>query len=350
MISSKINLSTGPVAITREVQNALCESPLSHRSVNFRHLFYETTDLLCTHFNVKSAYLLTGSGTLANEAMLFAIKQLNGKGLILSNGEFGNRLIDQANRVSLKFIKYQIKWGEMFEINLIGKMVMENKVQWVLFCHCETSTGVINNLDAISAIAKKYDCRIFVDCMSTVGTRPLDLSSVSMATASSGKGLASIPGLAIVLSNLHLNIAKDIPVYTDLGYYEQKNGIPFTISSNSIKALNVSIKQKLTTEHYDHIQTYSAIFYDLFANMGLAPFSNSDSVVFTIILTTEKIQKFLQELEEKQISISYESDYLRQKGWCQLALFGYYNEEILKTATIALKNAVLKLSEHEVLY
>src|SRR5262245_38572311 len=104
MISKAVNLTTGPVAVTPEVQNAFSESPVSHRSAAFKQLFCETTELLCENLQVKDAFLLTGSGTLANEAMLQEIKYLRGKGLILSNGEFGSRLIEQSRRNSLDFI------------------------------------------------------------------------------------------------------------------------------------------------------------------------------------------------------------------------------------------------------
>src|SRR5690606_30054205 len=147
-------------------------------------------------------YLLTGSGTLANEVMLNEIKNKNQKGLILSNGEFGNRLIAQAWRHQILFDTYSIDWGKKFDTATIKKKLEQNDIHWILFCHCETSTGIINELQTIIELGKSFRCACFVDCMSTVGTMPLDLSGVSMATASSGKGLASVPGLAIVFSNM----------------------------------------------------------------------------------------------------------------------------------------------------
>src|SRR6187200_1853043 len=89
MISKTVNVSTGPIGITKEVQLALREPVISHRSVDFRKIYNQTTELLCEAFQVRDCYLATGSGTLANEIMLQEIKYAGGKGLILSNGEFG---------------------------------------------------------------------------------------------------------------------------------------------------------------------------------------------------------------------------------------------------------------------
>src|SRR4051794_21523390 len=98
-----LNVGTGPVQVSQQVLAALASVPISHRSNEFHRLYNNTKDYLCAQFNVSRCYLLTGSGTAANEAMIWQIKLLGGKGLILSNGEFGERLIKQATRSSLEF-------------------------------------------------------------------------------------------------------------------------------------------------------------------------------------------------------------------------------------------------------
>jgi aspartate aminotransferase-like enzyme len=234
-------------------------------------------------FSVQQTFLLSGSGTLANEAMLSQIKLQGKKGLILSNGEFGSRLIKQAKRLSLDFIEHIINWGETFDVMEAERLIKLHRVEWLLFCHCETSTGVINDLSALTAIATTNNCLCFVDCMSTVGTHPLNLSKVAMATASSGKGLASVPGLAIVFSNIAMQTGDQIPVYLDLQHYSIKSGIPFTISSNLVNALYTSIQQKLQCNQFELLQEYGEKFYSRLSEQQLVPFSNQHTKVFTIV-------------------------------------------------------------------
>ncbi|GEO07885.1 aminotransferase class V-fold PLP-dependent enzyme [Segetibacter aerophilus] len=326
MNSQTVNVSTGPVQISKQVQKAFAASPISHRSKEFRHLYNDSTEFLCERFNAQKTYLLSGSGTVANEAMIWQIKLLGGKGLILSNGEFGERLIRQASRASLQFIEYALAWGEVFELQTLENEIEKNKIEWILFCHCETSTGVLNDFDSITEICVRNNCRCFVDCMSTIGTVPLDLSRVAMATASSGKGLASIPGLAIIFCNNTVVSSEQIPVYFDLGMYDKKDGIPFTLSSNLLKALQISARQKLQSNQFELIDEYAGSCFDLLKEKCLLSFNESRSKVFTVVQPGNTSTDLVVGLRQKNIIVSHESEYLKLRKWFQLAFFGYYKE------------------------
>lgn len=330
MTSNLVNLSTGPVGISMQVQKALREPLLSHRSTGFRNLFDETITLFCNSFRVRETYLLTGSGTLANDVMLQEIKCMGGKGLILSNGEFGDRLIMQSHRNKLDFLTYTLEWGKPFNLEEIEKLLIEHSLKWLVCCHCETSTGMVIDVKKVTSMAASHHCLCFIDCMSTVGTMPLDLSGVAMATASSGKGLASIPGLAIVMSNIEPAIKPACPVYLDLNHYKTAGGIPFTILSNQVKALNISARQKMQDEQYQLIGEYRKIFFNLLDDRSLVPFSNEYASVLTIVPPKSMRPKLITYLHKFKHIISYESDYLKNRQWCQLATFSYYTEEQLR--------------------
>lgn len=327
MISSPINFTTGPSTLSSDVKITLAEEPISHRSEEFKQTYRQATELLKHHFKVNKVYLLTGSGTLANEVMILQIKMLYKRGLILSNGEFSNRLIDQASVNKLEFITYKKEWGENFNYGEIEKTIIDNKLEWVLFCHCETSTGVINDLEKVTALCKHLNISCYVDCVSSVGCMPINLSGVSMATASSGKGLCSLAGLAIIFTTVAPLSDGSIPTYLNLKYYQEKNGIPFTISSNLIKALHVSCKTKLTDSNYKAVENISQQVHCLFKKMNILPFDNYH--VFTLAFNDQKAMLIAKELEKNNILAAYQSDYLIKMNWMQIALFNAYSEKEL---------------------
>jgi aspartate aminotransferase-like enzyme len=295
---------------------------------------------------VDRCYILAGSGTAANEAMISQIKVSGEKGLILSNGEFGERLMKQATRTSIPFDEMTLAWGRQFNIAEVEKIVQQRKAKWILFCHCETSTGVVNDMNGIVAVCKRNNCLCFVDCMSTIGTCSLDLSGVAMATASSGKGLASIPGLAIVFSNIEAISSVHTAVYFDLAEYEKKDGVPYTIASNLVQALNIAIKEKLQLQQFELIDDYAQACFNLLNESGLLPFDNSRSKVFTISSPGAKHNHIISQLKKEGIIFSYESEYLRSRDWCQIALFGYYKQSELKYLLNTLQRSVVPVMYH----
>lgn len=340
-----INLSTGPVAVSANVMQALAAPPISHRCAAFRNLYDETTAKLCRYFNVRQTYLLTGSGTLANECMLQEIKQLGEPGLILSNGEFGNRLMQQATQSGISFAALQLQWGEVFDLEQIEQLLTAQHSRWILFCHCETSTGVINDLHSLIALCNLHGCLCFVDCMSTVGTAPLDLGGVTMATASSGKGLASVPGIGIVLSNRQSSLKTATPIYLDLAHYDASHGIPFTISSNLVHALYISICQKLTLPQFELQQEYGEKIYNILNGYNRIPFGSAHSKVFTIVPGKQNDTARTKVSAAASLMLSTESDYLKSRGWQQLAMFGFFTKSQLAMVVKCLRSKDFMLQQ-----
>lgn len=343
MTLEQINLSTGPVHISAAVRNALSEPAISHRSPYFRTLLDNTLEALCNLFSVRHTFIMNGSGTLANEVMLHQIKTLGSKGLILSNGEFGSRLSRQAERIGIDFIAYTLDWGQRFDPAEIKQLLSTGDISWILCCHCETSTGVLNDLDAIAGLCEEHQVHCFVDCMSSVGTTHLNLSKITMATASSGKGLGAYPGLALLFSNVAPWVSNHTPTYLDLTNYALKNNIPFTISSNLINALYTAILQKQTTAHINMIHQYCHQYYDILQRYEVVPFGDRQSKVFTLVLPAGKKPTFTTYMDEKQIILSYESEYLVKRNWVQLAVLGHYQEKQLDYAAAALEQCLKRI-------
>ncbi len=89
----------GPVSIHALVRRAFERPPESHRSGPFIAEFQKIRQRLCQLVSARHVQILLGSGTLANDAVGAQLSVWRRKpGLILSNGEFGERLIDHARR------------------------------------------------------------------------------------------------------------------------------------------------------------------------------------------------------------------------------------------------------------
>jgi len=220
--------------LTAQLAAPFQEPPVSHRSAAFNEVRQEV-DRLLSGMAASTPYLLAGSGTLANEAMLAQIKRLDSKGLILVNGEFGRRLATQAERLGLDYAMEQTAWGQAFDGEKIAGQLQAGNYGWVLMVHGETSTGQLNDFRPLADICIQQGIRLCLDCISSFGAVPLSLKDVWLATAASGKAIGTMSGIAIVFAHHKISPDGKLPSYLDLGLYAE--GVPFTFPSSVLESL-----------------------------------------------------------------------------------------------------------------
>ncbi len=331
-----VNLLPGPVSVGGGVKRALGEPPVSHRSEDFIADFQSVKERLGELTNSKNVEILMGSGSLANDAVAAQLSLGEGKGLILSNGEFGERLIDHASRAGLDFELIRLAWGECFDPGQIENTLNQNPdIKWMWAVHSETSTGVLNNLKLLREISVNRKTRLCLDCVSSIGTVSIDLSQVYLASGVSGKGLASYPGLSFVFYNHEIlpnSIA--IPRYLDLGFYAQSEGVPFTISSNLIYALGASLKAFDDDTRFLELEEMSEWVRAQILDLSFEIVAHSDNAapaLITIALPTWLSSKELgQKMQDEGFLLHWRSRYLLERNWIQIALMGECSKDQIR--------------------
>lgn len=331
---STVSVLPGPVELKPVVKKAFSECPISHRSDEFHKHFTRTKEELCKIVKAKKLEIVMGSGTLANDIVAGQISLIEGKGIILSNGEFGDRLIDHANRIHLDYIPYRKQWGGEYSIEEIEKIINENSIAWLWMVHCETSTGMLNDLPGISNLCEKHKVLLNVDTISSVATTEVDLSKVHLATCVSGKGLESLAGLALIFYNdMVIKSNKSLPRYLDLNYYITTEGVPFTISSNLVMALSASLRNLNIESRLSHIKDLSSWLRKSLVKIGyriLVEESKSIPSVITIDVPRQfsavKVGDFVK---ANGFLLSYQSSYLIERNWIQICLMGNLSKPML---------------------
>lgn len=346
---SIVNLLPGPVTTSSAVRQSFAATPISHRSSQFISDFQEAKHLLCTLTGAAFVEILCGTGTLANEVIACQIKSLESSGIILSNGEFGERLIDQANRWGLDFISEKIPWGATFDRQRLEKLLGQyDRVNWLWAVHCETSTGVLNDLELLRNMCSARGVKLCLDCISSLGTVPLDLDGVHLASAVSGKGLAAYPGMAMVFYNQPMSPQpRLVPRYLDLGLYAQCQGIPFTQPSNTFYALLTALQQFGTGEaRFQKLCKLSSLLRTRLQEVGMPVLANTE-ICSPAVLTfglpdTLSSCEVGDQMKQLGYLLSYQSDYLVKRNWLQICLMGELSEEQVLSAVDALKQICTK--------
>ncbi|RFU63508.1 aminotransferase class V-fold PLP-dependent enzyme [Peribacillus glennii] len=316
-----MNFLPGPVPLHKEVEQAFAHSPVSHRSQTFLNALQEVRLKLCQYVNANFAQVVTGTGTLGNDIIAAQLTRIPGRGLLLANGEFGYRLIDHASRFNLDFGTIEKGWREPVTPEDVESYLCNNQgIKWLWTVHCETSTGFLYDLPGILSVCKKHGVELCVDACSSIGVIPVDLDGIYLASSTSGKGLGSYPGLAIVFHRDEIRPYGALPAYLDLGSYHAAGSAPFTHSSNLVNALKAALSLRET-----FVRTSGGRIREYFKEKGfdvIGDHSYSPGVVTICLPSGISSNELGDRLKKQKILVSYESGYLLKRNWIQVAFMG----------------------------
>lgn len=331
-----VSFLPGPVQLSQPVRKAMAAAPISHRSTEFVETYEQVRTILKQIVGGPDVALLTGSGTLANDAVAAALAADPSakRGLVLVNGEFGRRLIAQARRAGLCFDTLQWPWGKPWCLDTIEQALdADSRPDWVWAVHLETSTGVLNDAAELQRLCRRRSIRVCLDCISSVGAVPVNLRSAYLATGVSGKSLGGVAGLAFVFASTDALSSVDwdcVPNSLDVKRAIECRGSRFTCPSPQLHALRAALVEYETAPrrdarfaHYDRLGRY--IRRDL-ESMGLSVLAREAEAapVITSISSgcAENAERLLAGCRAAGFELHGGSGYLRERGLVQIATMG----------------------------
>jgi len=253
----------GPVQISKTVLNEMSKPIIFHRTALFEELYKNVTGKLQKVFDANQHFttlILTGAGTMANEAVISSLIDKKDKLLIVSNGQFGERLgtISKIHNINLKILNFG--WGNAIELSQLEIEIKKYNPTWVAVVLLETSIGIVNPINKIGKLCKKYNAKFLVDAVSGFGAEKLSIikDNIDVCVSVPNKALESAPGISFIClrKNLISNLKTKKPnsYYLDLSRYFEislKYQTPTTPAISIIvslnKALDILIKETLTT-------------------------------------------------------------------------------------------------------
>lgn len=245
----------GPTPVPESVLRALGTHPMGHRSGEFSQIFARVTQgLKWLHQTENDVLILASSGTGAMEAGIINFLSPGDRVLVGSNGKFGERWAEVALAYGLDVQEVKSPWGTALnpdDFKAALEADTQKAIKAVVITHSETSTGVINNLEAINAYVKAHGALIIVDAVTSLGATsvPVDDWGLDVVGSGSQKGYMMPPGLGFVSVSAKAweayKTAKLPKFYLDLGKYRKdagKNTTPFTPPVNLFFALDAALE------------------------------------------------------------------------------------------------------------
>ncbi len=254
-------LVPGPVPVSPEVLAAMGRPVPVHYGPAFVAFYNGLVERLKRIFETSShVFPLNGSGTAAVEAALGTMLGVEKHAAVVVNGVFGGRLLEIARSYDPEALAIEFEWGKGADPAVVQAFLEQHRVDVLAVVHSETSTGVLNPIQELAAVARERGVALMVDGVGSVGGAPLCLDDwgIAACATASQKCLEAPPGLGIAaLSEIGWKLADSLKrpapgFYLNLRTWRKSledspdwHPYPVTVATNNLMALDQAAQRVL---------------------------------------------------------------------------------------------------------
>ncbi len=206
IVPPRILLGPGPSTAHPRVLQAMMTPMIGYLDPDFVKIMDEVSELLRRVFETEDSLTLSVSGT-GSAGMEVGINSLLEPGdtvIMCVCGFFGHRMEDMAERIGANVVVLESEWGKPFPAEMLeSELRKHERVKLVTIVHAETSTGVLQPIREVSALAKGHDALFMVDAVTSLGGNRVEFDDVGIdyCYSASQKCLATPPGMAPVAAS-----------------------------------------------------------------------------------------------------------------------------------------------------
>ena len=224
-------LTPGPLTTSATVKAAM-QHDFGSRDKRFIAINRRIRERLLDIAGVRDTHVcvpVQGSGTFAVEATIGTLTSADSHLLILVNGAYGRRIAKICDYYGRRFTVLESAEDVPNDTGAVEQTLRSDPtLSHVVAVHCETTSGILNPIEAVAEITATAGRSLIVDTMSAFGAIELDASQVAFdaVVASANKCLEGVPGLgfAIVRKSVLENCAGNAPSLS-LDLYDQWQGL-----------------------------------------------------------------------------------------------------------------------------
>lgn len=322
-VRREVLLNPGPSTTSDSVKYAQVVADICPRELEFGNLMENIAEDL-TAFVANPADYITVmfgcSGTGADEAMVSSCVPPDGKLLVVDNGSYGARLANIAKVYGIDMDVFKSSTYEPIDVNALEQQMKSKKYTTFAIVMHETTTGLLNDVETICNMAKKYGMVTIVDTVSSYGGMPINLAKlgIDFATCTSNKHIGGMAGIGFVvckrdellkqekwpMRNYYLNL------FDQYKYFLETKQTRFTPPVQTLYALRQAIietKQETIEKRYERFTKCWEILVKGLDEIGLKMLVDrkNQSHFITAILIPETPKYNFNELHDYSRSFGF---------------------------------------------
>jgi len=197
-------LGPGPSLTDPRIMRAMASPTVSHLDPLMLALLDDVRARLSRVFRAPEgsfAFAASGTGTAGMELTVANLVTQGTRVLVIVSGYFGDRLAQVCERHGAAVTRLDVEWGRACDPDVLRASLAEADVDIVAMVHAETSTGVLNPVRELAAIAREHDALALVDAVTSFGGHPLEIDAwgIDACYSCTQKCLGGPSGLAPVV-------------------------------------------------------------------------------------------------------------------------------------------------------
>ena len=199
-------LTPGPLTTTPTVKDAmqvdLCTWDADYKAMTQQ---IRTSLLQLAHADNGdyTVVLMQGSGTFGVESVLSSVIKDTDKVLIAVNGAYSKRMTQICDYQHIPYMTVETSYDKVPDAAAIDQALTEHpEVTHVSMVHSETTTGILNDIASVAAVAKKHGVQFIVDAMSSFAGVDIDVPAldISYIISSANKCIQGVPGFSFIIA------------------------------------------------------------------------------------------------------------------------------------------------------
>lgn len=316
-----IIMSAGPTSVHPRVLEA-ARRPLKNTDLDESYVAFqrETERKLSRLLNTEAvSFIMLGEAMLGLDGSMASLVEPGDRVLVISNGPFGGGFHDMAQRYGAETVAFDgdprhgIKVEELKEF-----LDKDSDFKVATLVHCETPTGVTNDVHAIGQLLNSHGILTVVDSVSGIAGERFDFdeSKVDVAIGGTQKCLSALTGLTtITLSDRAIQAMKErqVPVagwYANFeNYLSEHDGFdfPYTQSDTLVNALDEAINMALEQDLLKRHEEFAQLTRDFITDLGYeiyAKDSHSNTVTAVLLKDHQTTRGVLDAMAKKGYMLS----------------------------------------------
>jgi 2-aminoethylphosphonate-pyruvate transaminase len=284
-IRREVLLNPGPATTSDSVKYAQVCADICPREKEFgdvmKWICKELTLVVADPSEYETVFF-GGSGTAADEVMVSSCVPEAGHILIVDNGSYGQRLAKIASVYKINHTVFKSSTYERIDISALESEFKTGKYTHLGIVYHETTTGLLNPLDVICPLAKKYNIVTIVDAVSIYAGMPMELSKIGIdfMASTSNKNIQGMAGVGFVIcKKSELEKTKNIPMrnyylnlYDQYAHFTKTGQTRFTPPVQTLYSLRQAIletKQETVEKRWERYTECWRILVDAVKKFNL---------------------------------------------------------------------------------